>query len=356
MWEKFDGKPYTREALAAHVAAIDFSKWRRKDGSLGKPLYIVLHNTSVPTIKLWLSWAPEKRQQYIKNVQQMYEVDDHWHAGPHFFVPPDDTVAAFGFSNPETCGTHASCFNSDSIGIEMVGEFNSEPFDGGPGALVRDNAILLMAMLHNKLGLQPEPYVYARQGLHFHVECRADNHDCPGRLVSKPDVIARLKGKMRDLSGPAPAPAPPMAATQADRPVLFYADGRMSTFGGPHDRGVSATEGLALFYTPAQMAQHGLGSYLLTEGEAGAPGLARRLDTSKLYIACRWHTNDYPLLRDAVAHVSNPANGRSELARPMDWGPHVDTGRVADLSPALATRLGLATDGLCRVTVYKDGK
>lgn len=214
MWSKFDGHPYDRAALAAHVNGLDFSGWRRKDGSRGKPLFVVLHNTSVPTIKLWLSWAPEKRQQYIKNVQQMYENDDHWKSGPHFFVPPQNDVAAFGFADPTTAGTHASCFNSDSIGIEMVGEFNDEAFDSGPGALVRDNAVYLMALLHNKLGIALLPYVYGRSGLHFHVECRQDNHDCPGSNVHKPDVIARVQAAMASLKAPAVA-AP---ATQSESP------------------------------------------------------------------------------------------------------------------------------------------
>lgn len=222
MWPNFDGKPYSRAALAAHINGLDFSKWRRKDGSAGKPLFIVLHNTSVPTIKLWLSWSPEKRQQYILNVENMYEVEDHWHAGPHFFVPPDADICAFGFSDPTTCGTHASCFNSDSIGIEQVGEFNVEAYDTGPGALVRDNAVYLMALLHRKLGLQPDGFVYGKSGLHFHVDCRADNHDCPGSNVHRPDIIARVKAAMATLSNAAPLPAdaPPASPPPEPSPTV----------------------------------------------------------------------------------------------------------------------------------------
>lgn len=212
MWANFDGKPYSHAALAAHINGLDFSRWRRKDGSHGRPLFVTLHNTSVPSIELWLSWSVEKRQQYIKNVQHMYEVDDRWHGGPHYFVPPTVEPCAFGFSDPTTCGTHASCFNSDSIGIEMVGEFNREAFDSGPGAIVRDDALYLMALLHNKLGITPLPYVYGKTGLHFHRECVADHHSCPGKNVHKADVIARLTAKMAELKG---APPPAVAAEPA---------------------------------------------------------------------------------------------------------------------------------------------
>ena len=206
MWPNFDGKPYTRSELAAHINACDFANWKHKDGLRGKPAFITLHNTSSPDIKLWLSWSADKRQQYIRNMQPYYE-NMGWRGGPHFFVPPQDDICAFEFNDLMSAGTHASCFNNVSIGIEMVGEFDREAFDSGPGAQVADNAIYLMALLHNRIGLTPTPYVYNKTGLHFHVECKADNHDCPGSFVRKPDVVARVRAKMAELTGPAPAAA-----------------------------------------------------------------------------------------------------------------------------------------------------
>jgi hypothetical protein len=99
-----------------------------------------------------------------------------------------------------SAGTHASCFNNVSIGIEMVGEFNSDAFDQGPGAQVAENAIYLLALLHNKIGLTPSPYIYNQHGLHFHLECKADHHDCPGKYVQKPDAVQRVTAKMAELS------------------------------------------------------------------------------------------------------------------------------------------------------------
>jgi lysozyme family protein len=224
MWPNFDGKAYNRAQLAAHINSLDFSKWKRKDGSAGRPKFIVLHNTSEPTIKQWLSWSAEKRRQYIQNVQHYYESDLRWHAGPHFFVPPELDPCCYGFSDPTTAGTHASCFNSDSIGIEMVGEFNVEAFDSGPGEMVRDDAVYLCALLCNKLGLDPAaPYVYGQQGLHFHIDCKADNHDCPGTNVRKvkAELMARIKTEMARLKGQAPAlPAPSPVPAPAPVPVV----------------------------------------------------------------------------------------------------------------------------------------
>ena len=84
-------KPYTRAELAAHINACDFSKWKRKDGTIGRPAFISLHNTSSPDIRLWMSWLPQKRQQYIRNMQPYYE-GLGWRGGPHFFVPPQDDI------------------------------------------------------------------------------------------------------------------------------------------------------------------------------------------------------------------------------------------------------------------------
>jgi hypothetical protein len=212
MWPNFDGKPYTRAQLAAHINTCDFSTWKHKDGSRGKPAFITLHNTSSPSIQLWLSWSPDKRQQYIRNMQPYYEKMG-WRGGPHFFVAPQDDICAFGFNDLMAAGTHASCFNNVSIGIEMVGEFDREAFDSGPGAQVAANAVYLMALLHNKIGITPSPYAYNQRGLHFHVECKADNHDCPGQLVHKPDVVARVASEMAELAG---AARPPVLAVAAE--------------------------------------------------------------------------------------------------------------------------------------------
>jgi hypothetical protein len=134
--------------------------------------------------------------------------------------------------------------------------------------------------------------------------------------------------------------------------ILFRVEGKMSTFGGPKDTGMSADEGLALF-TPADLQDPKYSYLFLPTPPPGTTGLGRRLDPEKHYFACRWNYNETPreFLRRALARVENPANGRAADARPVDWGPHVSTGRVADLSPGLATALGLQTDDVVRITI-----
>jgi hypothetical protein len=130
--------------------------------------------------------------------------------------------------------------------------------------------------------------------------------------------------------------------------------GKMSVFGGPEDTVVAADEGLALFepvHVPANK------QLFLDAQPPGTTGLARRLNPEAKYLACRWEYAETPkdFLREITVKVSNPANGKSEVARPVDWGPHISTGRVADLSPALARALGLNTDDVCNLEVPLPG-
>jgi N-acetylmuramoyl-L-alanine amidase len=50
------------------------------------------------------------------------------------------------------------------------------------------------------------------------------------------------------------------------------------------------------------------------------------------------------MLPDMTVHVRSPKTGHFCNAFPADWGPHQDTGRVADLSPGLMEMLGITTD------------
>jgi len=123
--------------------------------------------------------------------------------------------------------------------------------------------------------------------------------------------------------------------------ALFYARGPCSWFGGPEDDGVSASEGLAFLYDVGD-APH----LFLPKQPSGTSGLARRLDPGVFYVACRWDydSTSKEMLRNQMRKVLVRAGGEEFLAYPADWGPHADTGRVADLSPALMEALELDTD------------
>lgn len=193
MWQNFDGKPYSREQFLTHLGQIS-------PGRLGWCKFFTVHNTSSPSIAQWQSKIATPAQRII-NLENYYEHSLGWHAGPHGFIPPSKDVVLYGFTNFDVPGVHASCFNSASIGLEMVGDFDSEDFNSGLGAQVRDNAIFVLAALHLKRGLRPDGYKLGVSGLHFHVDCKRDNHACPGKTVNRDALVNAILDEMERQSG-----------------------------------------------------------------------------------------------------------------------------------------------------------
>jgi hypothetical protein len=137
-------------------------------------------------------------------------------------------------------------------------------------------------------------------------------------------------------------------------PAPFHAVGKCSWFGGPDDTGVDADEGLAFLYDVDDAPE-----LFLDYQPAGTSGLARRLDPSTSYIAMRFdYENQWSKAELASGKVMfmvrAPKTGKKYKARPADWGPHTDTGRVADLSPALLDALGIKTDDEVEITAIEE--
>jgi N-acetylmuramoyl-L-alanine amidase len=129
---------------------------------------------------------------------------------------------------------------------------------------------------------------------------------------------------------------------------LLHVSGKCSWFGGPNDTGVSPSEGLAFIYNYNE-APH----LFLPQQPPNTTGLARRLNADAVYyVACRWDYDVTPkdMLADKSLQAIVRANGREFLAWPADWGPNENTGRVADISPALMAALGIETDDVVEVT------
>lgn len=251
MWQHFDGKPYTRERFQDLVAGIPHEK-------LAWVKLLCVHNTASPSIAQWQDprWTPEQR---IVNLQHFYEHDKGWRSGPHGFIPPDQNICIWGFTPLWVPGVHASCFNKIAIGLEMIGNFDAESFTEGPGDLVRGNAIFVLAVLYNKLGLAPDKFALGEQGLHFHIDCKRDNHACPGKNVSRSSMIGAVLAEMKRLEpevkhtpvAPAVAGSPDPSAGM--RGTIAGASVAGSPHPDPHPigEGVRERDGLVSAETPA---------------------------------------------------------------------------------------------------------
>ena len=173
------------------------------------------------------------------------------------------------------------------------------------------------------------------------VDSQADVHLYQSTFDETCEAIATaLSG---EAEGVAPIPEPPLEVDEGE--YLFTATGKCSYFGGPEDTtGVSADEGLAFHSTVNKQNQH----LFLPLQPSNTTGLARRLNAKGVhYLACRWSYDITPkkmLAGPDMALVTNIKTGMSATAFPADYGPHEDTDRVADLSPALMRDLDLETD------------
>jgi hypothetical protein len=128
--------------------------------------------------------------------------------------------------------------------------------------------------------------------------------------------------------------------------------GKISWFGGPDDSGVSSSEDTAFWETWDQVVADGAEDLFLEEQPEGTTGLARRLDSyGTYYIAMRWDYDvyDHAHLKSHVALVRNPENGMSVTCKPADWGPHVDTDRICDVSRLTLDTLQCSTDDIVEV-------
>lgn len=121
-------------------------------------------------------------------------VKSAWSAGPHFFVTPKNICV---LSPPNARGVHAASFNAVSWGVEAVGNFDSEKYEGP----VRDNLIDALAVMHIAAGLQPDPFQKGVRGLHFHRDDPQTSKTCPGKKVVKTEMVEAIEAKIAAMTG-----------------------------------------------------------------------------------------------------------------------------------------------------------
>ncbi|MFT5355813.1 MAG: hypothetical protein ACI9KE_003032 [Polyangiales bacterium] len=113
--------------------------------------------------------------------------------------------------------------------------------------------------------------------------------------------------------------------------------GTISNFGGPNDTGVSTTETGAI--TGERLRS------LNTPMDASRSVIESRPEDF-YYAAMRWSYSpgNRSFWRDARILIRNPATGAQVVVRPVDWGPHIRTGRIIDVAPQTEDDLGVSTD------------
>ena len=177
-WKGIVGIGFTPDKIASYIN-MTAKSWQR---------FPVLHNTAVPTLNDWLKG---QAIDHIHGLERYYRDDQHWSAGPHFFVAPD---LIWAFTPLSLTGVHSPSWNSVAVGVEMIGDYATESFDSGPGLLVQQNTVVLLARLCMHFG-------WDSSSMKIHKEDPNTTHDCPGRNVVKAKVVQAVHDKIVALRG-----------------------------------------------------------------------------------------------------------------------------------------------------------
>ena len=137
----------------------------------------MLHNTAVPSLEDRPNGFSAANMEELRHY---YAEVRGWHGGPHLFV---DQTGIWVFNPLDRPGVHSPSWNRTSWGVEMLGDYETEPFDSGEGLLVRENAVAALGALFRRLGVPPDD---ARFKLHR--EDPKTTHLCPGKNVHKEEV------------------------------------------------------------------------------------------------------------------------------------------------------------------------
>jgi hypothetical protein len=171
-WKGIVGRSFTPDEFDGYCHTLQWTAWR--------PSFIVLHNTAIPS----LAQRPEGlTRQHIQSLEAFYRDAQGWKAGPHLFV---DDRQIWVFTPLTVSGTHSPSWNKVALGIEMLGDFETEAFDSGRGLEVRTNAVAALATVSAILGIAPDT-------MRLHREDPLTTHACPGKNVRKLDVIQAVQ-------------------------------------------------------------------------------------------------------------------------------------------------------------------
>lgn len=174
-WKGIVGQSFSPAQFKDYCHSLAWNAWR--------PSFIVLHNTAVPT----LAQRPSGfTAQHIKNLETYYRDQRKWEAGPHLFI---DDRQIWVFTPLTQSGVHSPSWNKVSLGIEMLGNYETESFTTGRGLKVRKNSIAAMATICGVLGIDP-------QTTKLHKEDPDTTHACPGKHVKKTEIIHGIHKSM----------------------------------------------------------------------------------------------------------------------------------------------------------------
>lgn len=132
---------------------------------------ITMHHTASPSLDM----RPDGLTFiHMENIRDYYRKDREWTTGPHLFV---DDRHVLGLTPLTVQGTHAQSFNRTHLGIEVLGDYDTEDPQDGRGYSCWLNAALIVSDLLGWLGLETN-------AINFHRDDERTSKSCPGHRVT----------------------------------------------------------------------------------------------------------------------------------------------------------------------------
>lgn len=166
------GQVFDPTAFREHVSRLDLG-WARS---------VTIHHTASPD----LAMRPKGFTiQHMRNLAHYYGQEMKWSRGPHLFTDEDQI---FGLSPLTERGIHAVNFNADSIGIEMLGNYDTEDPFTGRGQQVLATTAAATVILLERMGKLPSAHTVL-----FHRDDPKTSKTCPGKRIEKSHFLDLCK-------------------------------------------------------------------------------------------------------------------------------------------------------------------
>lgn len=158
------GLRWSSSSFPAYLSTVKRPSWANS---------VCIHHTAAPSLAQRPSGLTA---QHIENIRDFYKQKYGWNRGPHLFTDDDDI---FGMTPLTVAGIHAVSFNSRSIGIEALGNYDSEDPKSGRGLEVMRTTASAARALFDWMGVEP-----SEKTLLFHRFDPRTTKTCPGKKVN----------------------------------------------------------------------------------------------------------------------------------------------------------------------------
>jgi len=131
---------------------------------------LVIHHTWKPTKESW------NGKHTIEGLKKFYE-KKRWRTGPHLFIAED---GIWLFTSMRKNGIHAGIGNWRSIGIEVVGNYDYQKWEGK----TKDFTLFVIKALQDKLNISDDKIMFHRD---------YSKKSCPGHSITKEWLFKELR-------------------------------------------------------------------------------------------------------------------------------------------------------------------